>query len=537
MTILIIDDQCECYADFILNIQNQRPDVEILQVPSALEARLKYITTKPGLIILDQSMGGGDRDGTAFLRGLSEQPGDTPDIIFVTQYYNQLPIPEILNSNIPITLFLEKNSPSFHDSLLIAVQLVMRRVESQVCYAPKELFGDLFLKQILEESTAIIRKRNSGYISLDQQQQIGTLIRSYINSLEMRSKWDSDDVIELSIFLAQSLCGVFEIPADMVDVLRRFLNLEDVLYTIPHYRNHFFHQIKVFLLGFCIINTLNSHGRLRNTILEGSNGMKLWFLTSVFHDIGYPFEKMARWLNTFIEGTLRSPGDKDGVCPLLPIEFNWGALLGKRFHAYHLELLAKNVCNLYGINEPQAMAEILTKFTSFVVEKPDHGLYSSLILQNFLRYKLDDKEVDPVSLAIALHNDEVASVITGVIGPQTFEKNPLSFLLAFCDLAQDWGRIRPSGIDKSGYGRFGYPGYASERLFDPATNTVCVILRYERNFTLFEVQDWVKDIYDKYIAPARAHWAISTNGQHELKFCIEYQTSSKVEPRLRQLNF
>lgn len=153
-------------------------------------------------------------------------------------------------------------------------------------------------------------------------------------------------------------------------------------------------------------------------------------------------------------------------------------------HAYHLERIAKKVCQLYDKDTPPILAEILSEFTSFLVGKPDHGLYSSLIVQNFLRYAIADEEVDPV--AIALHNDDVAKVITRSIGPLTFERDPLSFLLAFCDLSQDWGRIRPIEIDKSGYGRFGYPVYASENLFDADKNTICVILRYERQFSLQE---------------------------------------------------
>ena len=226
---------------------------------------------------------------------------------------------------------------------------------------------------------------------------------------------------------------------NLIEVLRRFLNLEEVLYTIPHYRDHFFHQIKVFLLGFCIINALNRHGHLRNTMLEGSNGMKLWFMTSVFHDIGYPFEKMAHWLDSFIEGTLRSPGDKERDKPLLPMEFHWGALLGKRFHAYHLERIAKKVCQLYDKDTPQFLAEILSEFTSFVVGKPDHGLYSSLVVQNFLRYAIADEEVDPVSIAIALHNNDVAKIITRVIGPQTFKRDPLILLACLLRLGPGLG--------------------------------------------------------------------------------------------------
>jgi hypothetical protein len=411
----------------------------------------------------------------------------------------------------------------------------MRRIAEQVRYDPMDLFGEPFLELILEECSKIITQEHHGYYGMDQQLQVGTLIRSYIQSLKMRSKWDAEDVLELSVFLMQGICRVFNLPTDVIEVLRRFLNLEEVLYSIPQYRDHFFHQIKVFLLGFSIINALNRNRCLINTSLESKDGMKMWFLASAFHDIGYPFEKMTRWLDNYIEGTLRSPGDPEKDKMIIPVEFHWGALLGKRFHVYHLQRIAQCVCAIYGKYIPSVMAEILSEFTSFVVNKPDHGLYSSLIMQNFLRYRLSDDEVDPIATAIALHNDDVSRLIKRVIGTQTFERDPLSFLLAFCDLAQDWGRILPIGTSKFGYGKFGYPVYASNQLFDESTCTLSVVLRYDREFTVQEKTDWKANIFEKYIQPSRNCWAVSSRGDLPLHFYIEYQTGDSTDPVLERV--
>jgi hypothetical protein len=262
--------------------------------------------------------------------------------------------------------------------------------------------------------------------------------------------------------------------------------------------------------------------------------MKLWFLASAFHDLGYPYEKMSRWLNDFIEGTLRSPGDTDLDKKIIPIDFHWGALLGKRFHSYHMDRVAKCVCKINGKDTPEVLAELLSEFMSLVVDKPDHGLYSSLIMQNYLRYRLSDDEVDPVSVAIALHNDDVARIVKSIIGQQTFEKDPLSFLLAFCDLAQDWGRFRPIRLSRSGYSKFGYPVYDSSSLFDEATNTIRVVLCYQRDFNIAERRDWTDNIYEKFIEPTRNTWRV---GSHHLNFCIDYCTTSSTDPILAHLTF
>jgi CheY-like chemotaxis protein len=536
MKILIVDDKKSQYSKFVAALKRGHPDIEIRYAVSAIDAYEAFKLQKFDLIILDQWLKPDEQGGTNFLRMLSERSfGDTPQIIFVTAHYGKIPTTELLSIDVPIALFLEKDR-AFQDTLLVATQLVMRRIDRTIRYDPKEIFGDAFINLILKEVNEILKREHGGYYGISQQRQIGTLIRSYINSVNMRSEWDVDDFLELSIFFAQSLCKVFEMPGDLVDILRRFLSIEEILYTIPHYRDHFFHQIKVFFLGFCIINVLNRNEHLKGSILEDRNGLKIWFMTSIFHDIGYPFENMRAWLDAFIEGVLRSPVDKERK-PIIPIEFHWGSLLGRRFHAYHLERIVKRVCKLYGKDSPEVVSWMLSEMAALVVESPDHGLYSSLIVQNFLRYKVDDNEVDPMALAIALHNEQVARLVNRLIGPLTFEKDPLSFLLAYCDLAQDWGRIRPIGIRGSGYDSFGYPVFVGDNVFEPEPNKICVILRYDQKMTLADQKKWREDIYEKYIESTRSYWSASSSERSSVKFCIEYQMNSPDNQMLAQLLF
>ncbi|MBU0967301.1 MAG: response regulator [Proteobacteria bacterium] len=538
MKILIVDDHRTQYNRFVANLRKEHPDVEIRYAISAVEALEIFKSLKFDLIVLDQVMGGGEKDGTAFLNKLRDySTGELPQIIFVTGHYDQIPTTELLSIDVPITLFLEKDR-SFQETLLVATQLVMRRIDRTIRYDPKDLFGDAFSSLILQEANEILKKEHGGYYGITQQRQIGTLVRSYINSLNMRSEWDVDDVLELSIFFAQSMCKVFRVPEEMIGILRRFLSIEEILYTIPHYRDHFFHQIKVFFLGFCIINVLNRNECLRGSVLEDKNGLKIWFMTSIFHDIGYPFEKMRGWLDAFIEGVLRSPGDKkNSNKTIIPIEFHWGFLLGRRFHSYHLERVVKRICQLYGKDTPDVVAELLSEMAALVVESPDHGLYSSLIVQNFLRYNLNDNEVDPVALAIALHNDQVSRLVKRVVGPQSFDKDPISFLLAYCDLAQDWGRIRPLGMGKYGYGNLGYPVFVAKDIFEPESNMIRVTLRYKRQMTLQEQREWHENIYEKYIEPTRSCWAASSSSRPRVNFCIDYQIPSDDDKILAQLRF
>ena len=364
------------------------------------------------------------------------------------------------------------------------------------------------------------------------------MIRSYISSLKMRSEWDEDDILELSIFFAEGMCKIFKIPDELIDILKKFLNVEEILYSIPHYRDHFFHQIKVFFLGFCIINELNRNRLLTGHILETNIGVKTWFITSVFHDIGYPFEKMKLWINSFIMGVLKSPVENANKADIIPLEFHWGALFGKKYHWYHLQKIIEVVCQTYDKEKPIYFAELISDVASFVSETPDHGIYSSLILQNFLRERLLEKEIDSISVAVALHNDNISKLVRQILNePLSFEKDPLSFLLAYCDIAQDWGRVKPS-IDKSkGYSKFGFPSFASEKIFDLENKVVNINLCYNNYLTVPEQKDWYNTIFSKHIQPMTNYWTSRRLQLPRIDFSITYfhQDISK-ENILNKLN-
>ncbi|MEN6547467.1 MAG: hypothetical protein ABFE07_15650, partial [Armatimonadia bacterium] len=415
---------------------------------------------------------------------------------------------------------------------------VAREVDAVLGFDPNDLFGPTFLDLVIGEiETHLIVQEQSGYMSMDQQRQVGVFIRSYFTTLKVRKRWDADAVLNLSGFLVKGLCGIFDAPKGLVDVVHRFIDMEEILYTIPRYRDHFFHQLKVFLLGFCLINQLNRAGKLRDSALSGPDGMRLWFLTSAFHDIGYPFQMMSTWLDGFIGGVLRTPEPRAVSAhrrraepPYLPTSLHWGALLAKDYHLWHFQCIVNRLCQSYeGIWERDDLPKIAPRLAPCVAVDPDHGIYSSLILQNFLRTNLSDEHTDLVACAVALHNDRVAELLHVTTGAKLcFARDPLSFLLSYCDLAQDWGRARLLSPRTKDTEQFG------DNVFDngssPSTgaggpevlllqgNTVTVDLRYCRDFAPGEVDEWREEMYDKRIEPLTKYWAASSG----LDFCIRY---------------
>jgi CheY-like chemotaxis protein len=535
MKIIIIDDMYK-EDEIFINFSNllytkDKNKFEIEYAKDGIVGWKKISTQKFDIIILDQEMGGGQKDGTSLLKRL-EGKTPIPEIIFITGKFNLIPATEILNIDIPISFFIEKNIYAA-EMLYRAVSLIAKKIDGGQRFHPNDLFGMKFIDLLKKDIENTINTPISGYLSLDQQKQIGAIIRSYLMSLEVRNYWEEEDILQLTIFFIEALCGIFKIPSELVTVIRKFLDLEEILYSIPRYRDHFFHQVKVFLLGFCIINELNRKKLVNGKIFDNNNGMKIWFLTSVFHDIGYPFEKINNWLNSYFESVLRSPGDiSDGE--ILPVHIDWGSLLGKRYHSFHLHEISRIICDSYKKHEvseikSQVLAELLTKTSRYVTETPDHGLYSSIILQNFLRKKIQDYEIDNICVAVALHNDQIAQIVREALGePMKFDTDSLSFMLAYCDLAQDWGRIQSLTPSLSEYIKYGYPLFNSNVIFDPDKRIISTNILFDKELSPVEQNDWKHKVFTKFIQPLETRWKMSKTGDYHIHFSIKYSCRGAV---------
>jgi len=536
MRILIVDDNPGYYDPFKAEADRALPGVVIEYVEDGIKAeellRASSLENPYTVMVLDEFMGGGAKNGSDLLRRLHESrlSYDLP-VIFITAHYHELPGPKIASYGEAIRLFLEKSSgPGC--PLLNAVLLVAEQSGDTMKFHPNELFGESFIAMVMREvSDHIMRAKHAGYVSLDQQNQIGSIIRAYFTSLRMRERWDGDEVLDLTVFLTQSLCGIFDIADDLTELIRRFLSIEEVLYSIPRYRDHFFHQLKVFLLGFCLLNQMNRAQMLAGTHLESDTGMKSWFLASAFHDVGYPIEKMQGWLDRFIGGVLVSPGLHDGVDAepaargegLVPITCQWGALLGHGYHWLHLTRVIEQTARVHAASPEEAQAQLGAELSRLVTCVPDHGIYSSLILQNFLRARLDDEEVDAIATAVALHNTDVAKAVREITGRDLeFARDPLSFILAYCDIAQDWGRARLLSRGPRHDSPFGH------NVFDNIANTlidgdtVSVDLRYVREFSPREVSAWRKDVFSRYMQPTTQIWRMGAGRDVPRQFAIRY---------------
>lgn len=231
--------------------------------------------------------------------------------------------------------------------------------------------------------------------------------------------------------------------------------LETLLVELyPRYRDHYIHQLQVFLLGVLIIDIL-----IDNKIIENQNGFPClsWLLAASFHDFAYPIQQYDDYACRLFEECIGTIG-------------NWRFLglkedyTEKSFSSNVEHLLASLSSCFTGNFKGEAGTNDFNKIRQFfyheITKEKNHGLIGSLGL---LRRFVNSNKVNftnvvlPASVAIALHDDDICRPIHGSkidtdeecivlvqeLAPLkrlNFDMQPMAFLLILCDNIQDWGR-------------------------------------------------------------------------------------------------
>lgn len=220
------------------------------------------------------------------------------------------------------------------------------------------------------------------------------------------------------------------------------------------YRDHYLHQFQVFIVGSCILDRLMEIKQ--HDIIENLNIDKQWLIASSFHDMAYPLQLYEEWAKGFFEEALDIPdlGKLDiksyfvERSLLSSVGFIINALCSKHFDR-HLEG-----------NWLHDEKELILFFNDRISKTKHHCILSSLYLLKQALAKhpelVTEVFVQP-ALAIVLHHYEQLfkelELSTGeddawenlkkagrVLRLLEFKTDPLTFLLMFCDSAQEWGR-------------------------------------------------------------------------------------------------
>ena len=258
------------------------------------------------------------------------------------------------------------------------------------------------------------------------------------------------------------------------------------------HRDHYSHSVFVFALGLAIYET-NAHFRRAfdsyyhfDQAEDGKQAsseaahffLEYWGITSLFHDIGYPFELTFEQVMAFFEAgdddrTANNPfvvyKNMKTLTELSPrAQEHFEKLYGRKFRSID-ELLAFDLTRklgpFYGFSEEYLRKTLKRKpvrpesFCGYM----DHAYFSSLLLYHMLEAAMgtDTKEgsrtrpqvfgpahVDALG-AILLHYDlytySIASGEDGTKPKLSMDMHPLAWLLLLCDELQCW--------DRTAYGR------------------------------------------------------------------------------------
>lgn len=235
------------------------------------------------------------------------------------------------------------------------------------------------------------------------------------------------------------------------------------------YRDHYLHQFQVFLLGVHIIDKF--HNKFPPQI------EKQWLVASSFHDMAYPVQLYDSWSKKFFESSLgiTDVGASDLKSQFIDKTANEQKRKAREKQNTRSQFIDKTLlsCMGYLINslcethrgEPLhgnwlADEEKLVKFFyKEITEVKHHCIISSVSLLKKVvgvKAKLLKDVFIPAALAIAFHDKKVWDGLKQKhkLSMIEFDKDPLSFLLLFCDCVQEWGRPTVSDEEKKEEERF-----------------------------------------------------------------------------------
>ena len=258
------------------------------------------------------------------------------------------------------------------------------------------------------------------------------------------------------------------------------------------HRDHYSHSVFVFALGLAVYETNENFRRAFNSYYHFDRAgdrhqaspeaahffLKYWGMTSLFHDIGYPFELTFEQVMAFFDAddddrTASNPfvvyknmKTMTGLSPRAQERFE--KIYGRKFSSID-ELLAFDLTQklgpFYGFSEEYLLKTLKNKpvmpesFCGYM----DHAYFSSLLLYHMLETAMEadtseenrtrpqafqPAHVDALG-AILLHYDLYTySIAVGEDGTKpklSMDMHPLAWLLLLCDELQCW--------DRTAYGR------------------------------------------------------------------------------------
>lgn len=242
-----------------------------------------------------------------------------------------------------------------------------------------------------------------------------------------KSKTNEKDQIDTIRKNLADIAGLLNIRVEFDKLMNVIVDME--LFNVagkPTSWGHLRHVINVFWLGFYLLNSglLNKSEISRILNLSSESDIDtIWFIASLFHDVGY--------LGEISEKVVEKCNVLTAIYPGTPVRFQG---IDKN-HVKTQELLSKIQTKL----PPQVSVfvgnNVISKYSC------DHGVLSAVTLANHFRSNtVIDTLATIAAGSVIIHNLIPPKVSNTDLTVLPYKDHPLGVLLIICDLIQAWER-------------------------------------------------------------------------------------------------
>ena len=319
--------------------------------------------------------------------------------------------------------------------------------------------NDIFSPELLSQIEELGNPKN---------QELHKIVIEFIEEVKARRGKKEINYLSLAEGYIDKMGLILGIDREFLNYCKSLQLFEPILFLLlPNYRAHFIHQLNVFLNGYLIINhDIWGHARfnkIQDIIAErlavpksdkkSIDILKIWFITAMFHDTGYPLGKVGNWTENFLKSIFGEKFEDKDIARIV-VETIAIRLFRATFRE-SLDLLISHLLAWIKLTDSQKN-EISQRIHDIFFDKLSENLIAALILLKAAENTNmnDHCTLSSAVAAIMLDDEEMWNILMNskISRSVSYKDHPLAFLLVYSDTIQEYGRYKtdPGQTEKTG---------------------------------------------------------------------------------------